>query len=219
MSKHLLEASVRNPFIMGEELRKGGVGATEGTRLGTQVEGQPLDLTTEGRWDSAEGQVPPQPGRGLGSIRGTLTSQLTSPKGSQAPSPLSMLSKSFLCHGPGRVPGSWHWTRFPSSNSGMCPGSRWVWKGSCPEQASPASTVGEVISFSHLFHEKKKYSPSLVDRQASLGTSLQGEDLSESKRSVQSEGGRRAEFKGGVAGPGWDLGRLLCPLTPLNPLN
>lgn len=46
-------------------------------------------------------QIPPRPGPVLGSMRGTLTSRLTSPEGSQAPRPLSNAAQTFSV--------SWPW--------------------------------------------------------------------------------------------------------------
>lgn len=65
----------------GEEQRESAVSATRGTRLETQVEVQSSDLDPgeRGSGDGIEGlQTPPRPDPALGSVRGTLTSPLTS---------------------------------------------------------------------------------------------------------------------------------------------
>ena len=85
--------------------------------------------------------APPYSAPALGSMRGTLTSRLTFPEDPQDTQTLSYAAQLFLCHGPGRVPGSWH-KADPLLPAQVCAqGHVQCGKAAAPTQISPASTL------------------------------------------------------------------------------
>lgn len=70
-----------------------------------------------------------------------------------------------------------------------------MWKGSCRTQVSPASTLGEVISFLHLFHEKN--SPQVGGQADTAQNEPPGRRAGQRTACRALEGVRRAEFKVG----------------------
>lgn len=112
-------------------------------RAGDTIEAQLLDLHHGGggegtRDQGATDSSTPRPCSGFN--EGALTCLLTSPKGSLGTQ--TNAAQHFLCHGPGRVPGCWHWARSLLPAPECAQGHIRYGKAAAPAQASPASTLG-----------------------------------------------------------------------------